>query len=150
MKALKLVFLSMALASLAQAETKHTSCELRGEVANHDIKGIETLDQLMEGSTFVNIASDEAECGSYEGQLTTCENNIEKSGLSVRYTFNSQNGQLELSDAGGQESYAIWTNEYELTKSGYLALDTALTNRRGGLGGNPRMFQVTATCGWAR
>jgi hypothetical protein len=120
---------------------------VRAYVANHDIRELEDLERLFRGAQIVSLADHESRCDTYEGKVTTCGNEIEQPGLYVRYVFNSQNGGLELRDmVTGQENNAGWLNQYDITKSGYLPLSVDLVNRRGGLTGNPRMFQITADC----
>jgi hypothetical protein len=151
MKLAPLLILLAALPAHAKSGSpKQTTCEIHAYVADHDIKQMEELDVLLHGASLQQLASRQADCSTYEGSVTVCENEVDQAGLNVRYVFNTQNGGLELRDTvSGQENSAGWLNQYELTKSGYLPLTADLVNRRGGLLGNPRIFEVTASCGAA-
>ncbi len=126
-------------------------CDLAAMTYKEDITKLMDLNDLLKfgDHTYTRIWKQDITCDTYQGEVTVCESVIEKDGVFARYHFNTQNGALELEDLGtGQSSYTSWVNQHEVTKSGYLLGGTWLTNRRGGLMGNKRIFRVEASC-WA-
>lgn len=151
LKTLTLLTLSFSAApAFAQlGSPEKVRCDLKLLEYKEDIEKLMDINDLLEGSTMKKVGAVTSECHKYEGEVVTCESIIESSGLSLRYHFNTQNGGLELEDTvTGQSTYMSWTNQHEITQSGYLLGGTWLTNRRGGLLGNKRVFQIEATC-WA-
>jgi hypothetical protein len=119
-------------------------CTVNKLVYKQPIDKLMDINELLEGSQRVLVKMNEVECST-----DVCENEMEAEGVYVRYSFNSQNGSLEVRDAAsGQENYVSWLNEYDVTQSGYLLGGTWVTNRRGLLMNDARVFQIEADC-WA-
>ncbi len=122
-------------------------CDLAAQIYKEDIKELMDINTLLNESTYKKIGFVISECNQYQGKVSTCESVIEQEGIQLRYHFNSQNGGLELIDAStGQSVYMHWTNQYDVTESGYLLGGLWLTNLRGGLMSNPRIFQLEVSC----
>jgi hypothetical protein len=65
----------------------------------------------------------------------------------IRYAFNTQNGNVSLEDyVTGQVVYSASTQQYGLTKSGYVSRSVQLTNLKGGLLGDAQAFQIDLFC----
>jgi len=147
-----LTFTLFTIASPAHARVgspEKVRCDLSVLEYKEDIEKLMDINDLLEGSTMKKAGATNSDCHKFEGEVVTCESIVESLGLSVRYHFNTQNGGLELEDTvTGQSTYMSWTNQHHVTKSGYLLGGVWLTNRRGGLLGNKRVFQVEASC-WA-
>jgi hypothetical protein len=125
------------------------NCDLSAYVYKEDIQKMMDINDLLNASTVSVLSQGTQDCHTYNGEVVTCENTLTAQNIELSYAFNSQNGNMELTDSlTGQSTYATWLNEYDETKSGYLTLDISLTNLRGGLAGNPRIFEIDARC-WA-
>jgi len=145
-----LVFVSADSFAKGGSPTK-IRCNLATLTYKEDIVKLMDINDLLKLGeyTYSKEAVQDIKCETYQGEVTVCESVIEKNGIYVRYHFNSQNGALEMEDLGtGQSSYTSWLNQVDVTKSGYLLTGTGLTNRRGGLMGNKRIFRVETSC-WA-
>lgn len=147
---LALFALVFGFASYAEKGSPLTvKCAMSKLVYKEEIKELTDIETLLQDSKRVRVETKEVECDTYQGEVTVCENEFDVQGFYSRYHFNSQSGALELEDRGtGQATYMNWMNQYEVTDSGYLLGGTWLTNRRGGLMGDARVFQVDVDC-WA-
>lgn len=89
-------------------------------------------------------------CDFYNGQLSTClARGTVKNAVLFSYGFNSQSGSIHLVDnVTGNEVSANWLNQHDVTKSGYLHSRLALKNYKGGILGDPKIWEIEANC-WA-
>jgi hypothetical protein len=148
--ALALIFVSTDSFAKVGSPTK-IRCSLAKLTYKEDIVKLMDINDLLKSGdyTYSKEAVQDITCDTYQGEVTVCASVIEKNGIYVRYHFNSQNGALTVEDLGtGHSSYTSWLNQENVTKSGYLQAGTWLTNRRGGLMGSKRIFQVETDC-WA-
>jgi hypothetical protein len=123
---------------------KEIRCSLSSIEYKEDIKDLMDINTLLNESTYHKMSTVDFQC-----QAHGCVAEIEMQGIYMRYHYNTQNGGLELEDKSlGQSVYNSWLNQHDVTQSGYLLGSVWLTNRRGGLLGSPRVFQVEAGC-WA-
>lgn len=124
------------------------SCDAKLLLAKEPITKKTDINTLLEDSTEVELGSINPSCAKYEGDKSgTCEAVIEAKNIYIRYAHNTQNGNVTIEDkVTGQSTWHSWTNQHEITKSGYIRIDGWLTNTSGGVGGNKRGFQVEFTC----
>lgn len=124
-------------------------CDLGIHVHNEDINQLMDINALIENSRYEKLGSVDATCRKHNGKVVTCESVIEDQAFYIRYHFNTQNGGLEIEDiVSGQSARVTWLNQHDVLESGYLLGRVNLTNRRGGLMGNQRIFQIESGC-WA-
>ncbi|OFZ52021.1 MAG: hypothetical protein A2381_05800 [Bdellovibrionales bacterium RIFOXYB1_FULL_37_110] len=75
------------------------------------------------------------------------EVSMHKNKLKALYSFNSENGHIEIYDEVNMISARMsWTNDYENINTGYLRLTTDLNLYRGNLIGIPNAFGLTFRC----
>jgi hypothetical protein len=122
-------------------------CKVATYTANSDITEKRDIEWLLAHSQYLKVLQTVKTCPKNEGKVVTCELPYETDALKFRYYFNTQGGGLTLEDTeSGQSSDVEWTNQYNLTESGYLNVSGELTNVRGGLLGQNRIFRVEVTC----
>jgi hypothetical protein len=88
-------------------------------------------------------------CHRCQGKVVTCSVEMEdpQKRFYIRYAFNTQNGNVSLEDyVTGQVVYSASTQQYGLTKSGYVSRSVQLTNLKGGLLGDAQAFQIDLFC----
>lgn len=106
------------------------------------------INELLRDTLSAKLGDSQFECVKYPGDRgETCAAMLESGKFQVYYAFNTQSGNLEIEDkVTGQSSWQSWLNEYDLTGTGHLGLTTWLTNTRGGLLGDPRVFRIEVSC----
>ncbi len=147
-----LLFAALSFVSVAHARVGSPTkirCDFAIREFHEDIQGMMDINDLFEQDNYKKISLIDATCDTYENEVTTCQGVIENEMIYMRYNFNTQSGGLELQDlVTGQSSSMTWLNQHDVTQSGYLLGSIKLTNRRGGLLGQNRIFQIEAGC-WA-
>lgn len=122
-------------------------CSAYAKLAKEPITEITDINKLLEDSTSMDLGSINPECHKYNGKVVGCEGLIEKNGLHMRYAFNTQNGNIDITDpVTGLTAGSHWFNQYEIVKTGYITKGIDLTSLKGGLMGNSRAFAVHFSC----
>jgi hypothetical protein len=122
-------------------------CSATVLLAKEPIKELTDINDLLSGSTREDLETINPECHKFNGKVVGCEAMIETDKLMLRYAFNTQNGNISITDkVTGQSSWHSWTNEHGLTKTGYVTIGGWLTNLKGGLLGNSRAFKIEFSC----
>jgi len=127
---------------------KKVTCSATMSLAKSAINGKTDINILAAGHETVSLGKINPSCAKYANDNSgTCEAIISSGSLYFRYSNNSQNGNVQIEDkTTGQSTYQSWYNQFEITKSGYLAAQASLVNTSGGLGGNNRAYQVDFAC----
>ena len=151
----RLIWLAISTVAMAtptpifghKGSPQKVSCSANYLLAKKPITQKTDINELLDGHETVQLDDVHPDCHKYQDKVVTCEATIDSEKLSMRYAFNTQNGNLEVNDlVTGQSAYQYWTNEYQLTESGYLTTGVWLTNTSGGLMGNDRAFQIEFHC----
>lgn len=123
------------------------TCWGKYSVAKDPIERKTDINELLDGHKDVAIDQINPDCHKFKGEVVTCEAIMSNEKLYMRYSFNTQNGGLSIEDqVTGQSTWAYWTNQHKVTKSGYLTVGASLTNTSGGLMGDPKVFQIDFNC----
>jgi len=108
------------------------------------------INELLENEgPRVSLIRKVEKCHRFQGKVVTCSVEMEdpQKRFYLRYAFNTQNGNVSLEDfVTGQVVYSAWTQQYGLTKSGYVSRSVQLTNLKGGLLGDAQAFQIDLFC----
>ena len=140
--------LSFANAFGEKGAPKKVHCTGTLYLAKEAISQRTDINELLANNDIRLLGSINPFCEKYEGDKSgVCDATIAHSNLYLRYVFNTQNGSVTIKDnVTGQSAWSGWTNQYELTESGYLATTVWLMNENGGLLGDPRAFGIEMTC----
>lgn len=127
---------------------KSISCNAKLLRTTNPITKNMDINDLLDDSTEVILGKVKPSCAKYASDKSGgCEVIIETENFFFRYAHNTQNGNIEIQDkVTGQSSHNSWSNQYQLTKSGYLTIDGEITNTKGGIGGDAQAFQVEFNC----
>lgn len=130
-----------------QGGPQKVTCVAKYRTAKQAILEKTDINVLLEDAEITEISSTNPDCHKYENEVVNCQATIDTDKVYLRYVFGTQSGSISAEDKlSGQKSSQTWTQEHELTKSGYLTASVSLTNTSGGLMGENQIFQIEYRC----
>ena len=129
--------------NLGIAAPPQSSCSLRARKTTSEALATGDINEMLGVSEVIRLALVKSK--DVNPKVDVVELHTDK--FWVRYSFNTQGGVMSLGDlTTGLETWNSWLNDYEKTSTGKLPLTLWLTNIKGGLVGEPLIFQLDLTC----
>ncbi len=127
---------------------KEVKCTADLLVAKNPIPNDPDINKLLVDHTRVSLGEVNQSCAKYPGDSSgVCIVLMGMEKIRIGYSFNTQNGSLNVDDAAtGQSTSNSWTNQYEVTDTGYVTAGAMLRNIHGGLNNNPKAFEIDVFC----